>query len=905
MSYQHLYSRVPARVSIYNKRDGFDTFAHSGLAREFVLGELSCVYSGKLELHDPLKIRRGEISTVYSQKLLPAGVVAQTAISYDPVDFTGERSAYFAHTLILSDAERASVLNNPNADCFNPDVFYKDIKRFNLTLPTAAPNSACPELNYTVKPLSDHKATIKQYDPEMVKSFIYSVLCAICEDGREVIFHLPTDDRSASCEALSLINAIMSVLPYGLRERMSFVTFVSHPEHYQGFKIKCLSEGYKEVSPEVGVFYDFAEGTVSGMPSGYDKNMLLASFFYSLFEYPRIRNEFLPFVERITDKYKSCTLDIDTLRDIVFLFWQCSGFYVEETVVTGDDALCNLMDVYGKYRDGLITEHRVRMYKPLSKYSSTHTAIPDGVFSRLSALYPTDCVEAKAVALDVLLKLIHVDLMRDSLFCFISRYYDSEIDSVKAIINANLSRVFYGGFLQQQILAFFDAHFRAEPVQTRDIILDKLLLSVRTPEIQRQILIFLDRHYPAFNSTQKMKICNTCLEMLSECDILSELFVSLINRRIGREGGDIASLMAIKLTELLNQSLSRGDGRLASIFVQNSGFCEELALRFVLESGVGSEIMVAILAAMPAHKRGDKLVRAYKVTNQLNTGRYLDFILRFTQVVVAVAPTSLKDILHLDKMAALALPADIIGAFRERVIYPVIGYVFADVFKAEYGKEGLAELIQYAESNPAITALPQYGLIVDYLAIVHKSDLGDTEAVFKIIANLPDSPEIKANIGRYIKNYVYDPDEQDEETACIYQLVINLLTAGKLGMDRIYSAYLEQFEEEIKEEGGLIGGLNADRKAAAKAIELIISCASDICSASDSLVVFVKQDDSGLKRAISDFISLYGLGAGQVLKKCTADAHYSIESMAEDLIAERNASISSVGDAVDLILRRK
>ena len=38
MSYQHFYSRVPARVSLYNRRDGFDTFAQSAaLNPDFVL----------------------------------------------------------------------------------------------------------------------------------------------------------------------------------------------------------------------------------------------------------------------------------------------------------------------------------------------------------------------------------------------------------------------------------------------------------------------------------------------------------------------------------------------------------------------------------------------------------------------------------------------------------------------------------------------------------------------------------------------------------------------------------------------------------------------------------------------------------------------------------------------------
>ena len=148
MSYQHLYSRVPARVSLYNKRDGFDTFAHSSeLDAAFIRGELSAAYAEKLNIHDPLRVRRGEIPVVYSQMPLSSGRVAHTAISYNPVDFTGERSAYFAHTLVLTEGEMASVLNNPETDCFNPAGFFTDISRFNITSQGAAPNPTCPQFN--------------------------------------------------------------------------------------------------------------------------------------------------------------------------------------------------------------------------------------------------------------------------------------------------------------------------------------------------------------------------------------------------------------------------------------------------------------------------------------------------------------------------------------------------------------------------------------------------------------------------------------------------------------------------------------------------------------------------------------------------------------------------------------
>ena len=53
MAEQHFYSRVPAKVSMYNKYDSFDTFAHSaGLTREFVERDLALVYADKLSKNE-------------------------------------------------------------------------------------------------------------------------------------------------------------------------------------------------------------------------------------------------------------------------------------------------------------------------------------------------------------------------------------------------------------------------------------------------------------------------------------------------------------------------------------------------------------------------------------------------------------------------------------------------------------------------------------------------------------------------------------------------------------------------------------------------------------------------------------------------------------------------------------
>lgn len=886
MSYQHFYSRVPARVSYFNKRDGFDTFAYSAaLDRDFILGELATVYAGKLEIHDSVRVRRGEIPVVYSQTMLPSGRLVQTAVKYLPTDFTGERSAYLAHSLIFTDEERESVVYNSKVDVFNPDMFISDVSGFKLTDRNVAANPNCSELNYIPRPMFNHKVKMSTYNPDMLKSFIYSVLSAVCEGGRSVYFRLPVADAEASDAAVDFINAIMSILPFNIRERLSFVSYVSTPEAYPGFMLKGVGSSFVGVDPEKGVFYDFSSGVVTGQSVEQERSLTISGFLHALFQYGRIREAFHLFVRGISDNYDDLNLDIKTLKDISFLFWQCSGFYVENTVLPNDDTVARFFDTYEKYRGGLTTEHKVQAYRCLARYSDAQIAIPDSVFSRVSRLYPGECVEAKAVALDVLLKLIHVDLMRDSLFCFISRNYPGETDGVKAVIISNLARVFYGGFLQNNILSFFDMYFRREPVNTKDVILDKLLLSIRTPEVQGQIVLFLDRHYVALNATQRLKVCSTCLEMLPECDGLSALLVGLINRRIGIDNSDIRALMDAKLTEMIGGHLQAGDSRLASIMLDNPGFCEDVVMKYALNQKPGSEIIIGLLAAMPGHKRADKLIRAYAVAETINRALYFELLYHFGGVMVAVWPSTLSEMLERDSIAEKNLPADSIELFRQVVIYPGILFTIYQAFGVAEGSDKVADLVAYAEKNPYIASSLEYRMILDYLEMTRKCDLGDIEGAFKHVIAFPEAAELRASISDYLKDKVYKPDTQDPETAIGYELLINYLSTSAFGFDELYSKYSRYYEDIRIEEGGL-KNLRPDRKGAHDAIELVISSASEICEADDRLAEVVVAEGSGLEAAVKSFISIYGFGAGSILKKLIKEAHFEVEELVIDAIED-------------------
>ena len=889
MAHQHFYSRVPARVSLYNKRDGFDTFAHSeGLDREFILGELSVMYQDKLDIHNPVRLRRGEIPRVYSQAMLPSGRPVQTVITYLPKDFTGERSAYLAHSLVMDENDIKNVFCSNGFDSFNTDMFIKDISAFDLTARNAGANPGLPDVNYVPRILSNGKAIMSQYSPEMVKSFIFSVIAAILGEDKNVYLRLPFTDSQLSDKAFDFITAVMSLLPYSLRQKLSFVTYVSDCAAYQGFNIKCLSSDCKISEDEDVVIYDFASGEIHGLSDKLRVYQSYASFLYSLLEYRKIREAFHVFVDGIEQKYPELTLDIKNFTDMIFMFWQCSGFYTEESVVANDDSLCNFLDIYAKFREGLEESYRVKAYRPFGRDLREQLAIPDGVFTRLSRLYPTECVAAKAVALDFLLGLIHVDIMRERIFAFISRNYAGEIDSVKAIINSNLCRVFYGGFLQQRILRHFDIFFNTEPTETKDFIIDKLLLSIRTPEIQEQIISFIDRHYIVLTTAQKLKICTTCHEMIPECDRLAVMLVSFVNRRIALDP-DIARILAAGLCQSIDKSIDSSNPDLIRILINEFGFAEDVAIAHIVGSGRGMNILVNLMAEMPAKYRIDKLIRAAISVPGITEIRYDELLSGFKNVAVRVEPSTMYDIIEADKAASLSLSPAALVSLRENLIYPAIKCSYLDAFKLDLGKDGLEVLKAYVAANLSLADSEEYRVILAYLRMVELCQQADTENAFNYAIGMPDNEDIRADIGEHLQ--YFGVGSENDVAECTHKLLVSYFSEGKFAFDELYLEYYKQYEDDLIEKSGILSKIsNVERRAAAKTVELILGCAIGICETSNALAAVACDDECGLKRALNSFADSYGFGAMGMLKKRTDNAHFAICDVVEALTEERKSA---------------
>ncbi len=902
MAYQHFYSRVPARISVFNKIDSFDTFAHSAeLDRDLILGELSPVYADKLNKHDAGKIRRAEIPTVYSQILLPSGKTVQSALTYLPLDYTGERSAYLVHSLVLNDEDRSKIFANPAALSFNPQMFVRDVSGFKITAPNAAPNRALAQSAYVPRPVSSVAKVTSRYNPEMLARFLYAIVASLCGKGNQIYFRLPVDDKRASAEALELISAVMNVLPYNMRELLSFVTFVGDQSHYPEFRLKCVSSDCRMNVADGAVCFDFSASTVAGMGVDFEMNRPLVGFLYSLFDNPTVRDAFHIYTARILATYEDRALNLAMLNELIFMFWQCSGFFVEESVLPNDNMIVEFFSVYEKYREALTDDYRERAYKCLDRYAKASVPIPTMIFKKLSELYPGDSVPAKRVALGVMLNLIHTDVMRERLFRLIKNNYSEETDEVKAIINDDLARVFYGGFLQNEILGFFDSNFDSEPRATQNVILQKLLLSVRTPAVQDRIMSILDSRYEAMSKEQRVKIYASLVEMIPECDRLSSLTVWFINKHLGGERQELIDAINNKIIEYLSEDYKRESHLLLPILTYFPGFSEDIVIKLVFTHWKDSVVTyeyTQLINAQSSYQKLKKIIHICKTVPDITADVLEKFIVGTSSLLLDVQAT-LYDFLSADAEAKRLLPEELYRLLCEKLIYPAVIYSFYDVFKVKYGKEGIDLLIKYVGENSALCEAEQYERVLKYTELTGRAEQEDATGVFICIGGLPEDQKTRIDIANHIRMCALNRSTQSEKTALIYELCMNYLKTSQLRFDNVYEQYKKSVEDRMENDDELdLAPEKLEKAILGATLEMMLDIAIEISLADDKYMGMLCDDSSGFPRAIKSFILEYGLGVTKFIKPMIEPAPYMLRGLIERMVKEYRLKPADVANQI-------
>lgn len=863
MALQHFYSRVPARVSMFKRADGFDTFAHSeGLDREFIEKELAACYENKLNKVDAAQVRSGALAPVYCQYRCRSGQVVHSCVSYLPLDYTGERSTYLAHSLVLSEDECSSLFYVPTGGVFNLELFVKDISGFQLTAAEAAPNSSYPQLTYAPRAEENLQTLLGKYDEEAIKAFLMAALMTICGKGKTVYFKLPVENSQISEEALRFVGGIMAVIPYHLRSALTFVTYINDPAQYPSMKLKCCCDDMQEIPAAKGVFFDFHTNMVSGLKNDdLNANKQLTNFLYACLKDSVMREAFLKYIDDAVAAMPNLrTMNMKVLNDLVFLFGQCGGFFPESAVLPNDAKVYDFICVYDKYRAALKDHHRVAAYQCLKRYPQNHEAIPKNTFAKVAKLYPTEVNSAREIVMNIVLDLIHTDIMRDKLFVFIKNNYEAECPEVRRIINEDLARVYYGGFLQTQLLNFFTQYFATEPEQTQNTVLEKLLLTIRTPAVQAKILSFVETNYGSFTVDQKEKFYQTYFEMLPECDGLAKDLTGLVNRVITAEPEQFREETAQKICQLLQADQRKQEPKMLPVLTEHKGYCADVVTRLIFTDWSGRKIFEEYLLSLQ-EKSFAGLVEETIYICTLAPNMTDIVAKRFLASVKESmdskrASVNLYDWLSADEQVCTAQMGRYGLAFHQQVVLPAVRESLHDAFKIRYKKDGVDIVQQYAQQTPEVCEGESYKTIQIYRQLAEGIVSSNATVAFKCALALPQDAGLRGDIAQYLQTCLRGKMPLPEDAEVVLELCADYLRSGKLTLTAHYDRYTAKYTQELTAKAEKPNAQQIAWDSGCKAILLILHCCQQICNASAELGGYLCDPASDLESMMTKFINL-------------------------------------------------
>jgi hypothetical protein len=285
---------------------------------------------------------------------------------------------------------------------------------------------------------------------------------------------------------------------------------------------------------------------------------------------------------------------------------------------------------------------------------------------------------------------------------------------------------------------------------------------------------------------------------------------------------------------------------------------------------------------------------------------YIGLLEVFKNMEVNLSSSTVYEIFAADSNAENMISGDMLATFRSCIIYPAVKEKLFDVFKVKLGKEGIDQAVKYAEGKAEILSSYEYGVITDYNAMIKCCLDGDTTGAFKIVDRLPEVKTVRQDIAEHLLMCALDRSSQRELTVCIFELIINYLRSGSFRFDTLYPRYRKHFEENRREgSNAILEKLDpADRRGAADAAELLLGCILEICDVSPTFASDVCNSTSGLKRILHDFFNVWGVGARIHLKKHFKDGYDGVIDIMDELVQQRNASISSFEDIKDILFKR-
>ncbi|MEO2207642.1 hypothetical protein ABGV42_28435 [Paenibacillus pabuli] len=307
---QQMYTRE--RRGVFRTTEGFDTVAASpGLDPSFIKKILHpyCVYDAPAELSGRSEKDQAKFPPSIHLIHLESGETILGQNVYQSADFTGLRSAFFAHNYVLSPERSEEQMKQGNwldaVFATSYDIEQGTVLPALTELPgaplngrEAATGAGAGTSVRSVAP-ADMLAALKMNET-LFKRLLYAVMQAVATRRKVYIaLDLPAEEISAG--AKELLRLLYAALPYAFRRQLGFMTFAKEPQAKKGVHLQFVERGTlrpKDRNTEKDFTFDLATGRVSHADVSVAQ-LPYAEFAWSLLQDPIAADAFYTFADEM------------------------------------------------------------------------------------------------------------------------------------------------------------------------------------------------------------------------------------------------------------------------------------------------------------------------------------------------------------------------------------------------------------------------------------------------------------------------------------------------------------------------------------------------------------------------------------------------------------------------------
>ncbi|WP_342553145.1 hypothetical protein [Paenibacillus sp. FSL R7-0652] len=280
---QQMYTRE--RRGVFRTTEGFDTVAASpGLDLSFIKKVLHpyCVYDAPAELTGRSEKDESKFPASMHLLHLESGETILGQNVYQAADFTGLRSAFFAHNYVLSPASLEQYMKGGEwldaVFATSYDIEQGTELPVLAELPTAAGagggvQAGQQDGRFGAAASPDQILSALKMDETLFKRLLYAVMQAVAA-RRKVYIALDVPAEEVTAGAKALLRLLYKALPYAFRRQLGFMTFAKEPQAKKGIHVQFVERGTlrpKDRNTEKDFTFDLVSGRVTHVDASVAK----------------------------------------------------------------------------------------------------------------------------------------------------------------------------------------------------------------------------------------------------------------------------------------------------------------------------------------------------------------------------------------------------------------------------------------------------------------------------------------------------------------------------------------------------------------------------------------------------------------------------------------------------------